>query len=127
MSRVIDDRIRQILACPEKRHAWAIYQLRLSGRTVSQLAREAGVNRSAVYAAWQRRYPRMQSVIAAALDMRPQDLFPERYDEDGLPLKWLDGGKPRRPSSDRKHTRRSGPRNVKRKTKNQQASEPQAA
>lgn len=126
MSRVIDDRLRQILACPEKRHAWALYQLRIRGLSVAELSRQAGVNRSAVYAAWQRRYPRMQAIIAAAIDMRPQDLFPERYDADGLPIKWLGGKRlPVAPSGN--NTTRTKRRNGSRKTKNDQQSEAQAA
>lgn len=98
MKRCYDARTRNILADPEKRHAWVMNALRLKGLTLADVARDGGVHRVALYHVWQKRYPRMQSLLAAALDMRPQDLFPERYDADGLPLKW---GAP-----DGKHTTR---------------------
>lgn len=126
MTRIYDDRTRRILADPEKRHAWVIYELRVKGLTLADLARQAGVHRVVLYQVWQKRYPRMQSLVAGALDMLPQDLFPERYDEKGLPLKWLGGKKPRL-TPDGKHTTRPRARNGKIRCKNYEKTKTQAA
>jgi len=41
-------------------------------------------------------YPRFERIIAEHLGLTPQELFPERYDADGLPLRGPGPGKPRR-------------------------------
>jgi Ner family transcriptional regulator len=64
-----------------------MYQLQLQDETVAGLARKEGVRRQTIYQVWTAPYPRMEKVLADALDMRPQDLFPERYDADGLPTR----------------------------------------
>lgn len=76
---------KRIIANPAKRRAWVIYQLAIRGRSVAAIGQQAGVVRQTIYRVWDRPYPRMERLLADALDMRPQDLFPERYDADGLP------------------------------------------
>jgi len=53
---------------------------------MAQVADKAGVNRQTLYSAFFKTYPRMEMVIANALDIAPADLWPERYDKDGLPI-----------------------------------------
>lgn len=118
------ERTRRILADPSKRPGWIIYELGLRGRNLAQIGRELGVGRTTIYRVWEIRYPKMQAAIAKELGMRPQDLFPERYDEDGIPRKFRGGGKP---PPDGKNTTRQKRINVRRETKNNHRSETQAA
>lgn len=83
---VIDCHTRKILRDPLQRRAWIIYQMNLTGRTLTDLARENGVQRQTLYAVFHRRYPRMERLLANELKMKCQDLWPERYDHDGNPL-----------------------------------------
>lgn len=83
----IDTATKRLLANPKKRHAWIIYQLLLKNLTMADLARETGVGRQTIYHVFKRPYPRMEQVVAKALGVTPQELFSERYDSDGLPLR----------------------------------------
>jgi len=93
----IDRPTRRILADPDKRRAWCIYQLSLRGSSLAAVARGAGVSRQTLYVVFWRPYPRMEKIVADALGMRPQELFPERYDADGLPNRKI--GRPFRKST----------------------------
>lgn len=53
----------------------------------------------------------MEKALADALGLQPQDLFPERYDTDGLPNRRR--GRPRNSLTKHKHTHGNKPRNVK--------------
>lgn len=78
---------------------------------MAEVAAGAGVKRSSLYSAFLKPYPRMERVIADAVGMAPQDLFPERYDAHGLPNRRM--GRP--PKSAIKRTKNSTlrrPRNV---------------
>lgn len=87
--KTIDRATAQLLGHPQKRWAWVIYQLGLEGRSLAEVAAEAGVQRQTLYHAQKRPYPRMEKIIADALGLHPAQLFPERYDADGLPSrKW---------------------------------------
>ncbi len=68
---------------PQNRRAWVIYQLSLKGTSLAALARELGVRPTTIYQAFDRPYPRMEQAIAEAVGITPQELFPERYREDG--------------------------------------------
>jgi Ner family transcriptional regulator len=68
-----------------KRRVWVLYQLNLMDKTLADLARDAQVERCTLYHCFLRPYPRMEHYIAKAVGLRPQELFPERYDEHGLP------------------------------------------
>lgn len=70
---------------PAKRRAWINFQFHLRGTSVAALAAEHGTVRQAAYHVFTRPYPRMERLIADALGVTPQQLFPERYDADGLP------------------------------------------
>lgn len=77
---------KHILKDPAKRRAWIIYQVNLQGRSLAQVARDAGVTRVCLYQVFNKTYPRMEKVVADALGMAPAELWPERYDADGLPI-----------------------------------------
>jgi Ner family transcriptional regulator len=98
-TRHIDDSLIQILRDLKKRRAWVIYQLSLKGMNLSDIAREHGVVRGAVYHAFNHPYPRMERAIADALGMLVSDLWPERYEggvstrrPQGRPKKSLTNG-----------------------------------
>jgi Ner family transcriptional regulator len=65
--------------------AWIKYQLELRGTNLQKLAEEHGLSRNAVRAALRRSYPKGERIIAAALRMKPEQLWPDRYDVYGLP------------------------------------------
>lgn len=81
----IDKKNRRLLRDPSKRRALIKYEIHLTGRTMADVAKAAGVSRNCLYHAFNTPYPRMEKVLADALDVAPQELFPERYDSDGLP------------------------------------------
>lgn len=81
----LDAQAKKLIAKPETRRSWVIFQLMLKGRTLADVARDAGVQRQSLYHVFGRNYPRMEIVLAEALGLRPQQLFPERYDTNGLP------------------------------------------
>jgi len=74
-----------IKVTPERRCDWVLYQLKILGISVSKLAAAHGVSAQAMRNAFVRPYPRMEKALADALGLMPQELFPERYDADGLP------------------------------------------
>ncbi len=82
-----------IVGDPRKRRAWVIYQVSIQGRSLAAVARGAGVKKQTLYRAFDIPYPRMEKAIADAVGVTPQALFPERYDEDGLPNRRM--GRPR--------------------------------
>lgn len=77
-----------------QRRAWIKYQLELRGYTLSSLARELGVSRHAPKLALDRPYPRMERAIAEKIELRPEQVWPERYDADGKPNRPL--GRPKK-------------------------------
>ncbi|WP_322521191.1 helix-turn-helix domain-containing protein [Guyparkeria halophila] len=90
----LDSKTRRLLHDPAARRAWVKYQIHMQGRSMAAVADEAGVNRQTLYQAFQRTYPRMEKVIADAVGVEPAVLWPERYDEHGLPLYRM--GRPKR-------------------------------
>ncbi|MFG1466817.1 helix-turn-helix domain-containing protein, partial [Xanthobacter sp. DSM 24535] len=48
-------------------------------------AEQAGYEPSSFYKALVRPWPAVEGIIASALDMRPQDIWPSRYDRSGQP------------------------------------------
>ena len=85
---------KKILRDPKKRQAWVIYQISLQGRSLAEVARNAGVRRQTLYQVFQRFYPRMEKIIADALGLEARVLWPERYDTDGLPIRCM--GRPKK-------------------------------
>jgi Ner family transcriptional regulator len=66
--------------------SWVIYQFKLRRSTLSTVANNDGVSKQCVYQAFDHPYPRMEKLIAEALGLEPRDLWPDRYDEHGLPI-----------------------------------------
>lgn len=87
----LDTTTQELLRDPLRRRDWVHYQLRLQGRTMASVADNAHpkpVRRQTLYQAFLRPYPRMEKLIADALGLTPQQLFPDRYDRDGLPKRY---------------------------------------
>ncbi|GKW14033.1 DNA-binding protein [Pectobacterium carotovorum subsp. carotovorum] len=62
----------------------ALHRKRIS---LSEVSRQAGLSSSTLANALTRPWPRGEKLIADALNMAPQDIWPERYfDEDGSPV-----------------------------------------
>ena len=108
----IDRTTRALLRDPRKRRAWVIYQVSIQGRSLAAVAREVGVKKQTLYRAFDVPYPRMEKIIADAVGLKPQELFPERYDADGLPNRRM--GRPRKNSTAETVARNSEERNVER-------------
>jgi len=70
---------------PALRWEWIKYQLRTRGTSLAKLARELDVSDTAVKNAKRTAYPRMERAIAKAIDLRPIDLWPERWNVNGTP------------------------------------------
>lgn len=104
----LDSKTRELLRDPIKRRAWVKYQVHLQGRSLAQVAADAGVARSTLYQTFLKTYPRMEKVIADAVGLAPADLWPERYDADGLPHYRM--GRPKKSTS--KNTTSFASRNV---------------
>lgn len=60
--------------------------VRMSGTSLSSLAKTSGYEPSSFYWALRRPWPAVELIIAAHLDRRPQDIWPSRYDRRGKPL-----------------------------------------
>lgn len=105
----LDSKTRKLIADPKKRTAWVLYQLKLQGKNLASLAREAGVKKQQTAKAMYAPYPRMEKVIADALGVAPKALFPERYNEDGLPNRQRGKASPKYGA---KNTTRAAQRNV---------------
>lgn len=112
----LDDHTKALLADPKRRRDWVIYQLRLQGRSMADVARKAEppVRRQTLYNAFLTPYPRMEKLIADSVGLTPQQVFPERYDRDGLPVRRM--GRPKKSTTkDAKDSRARGSRNVSRR------------
>lgn len=109
----LDSTTRRLLSNPTKRRAWVKYQVHLQGRSLAQIAADAGVRRSTLYQTFLRPYPRMEKIIADAVGLTPQVLFAERYDEDGLPNRRMGRPPQKSTSTRRKHNSKGGRGNGK--------------
>jgi lambda repressor-like predicted transcriptional regulator len=96
---------------PQKRRAWILYQLRLRGLTYTLIAQREGVSQQAVSAAASgSRSSHLQEILAGAIGVKVQDLFPEYYNDEGERIvrvrepqrdpKRQSGGKARRSNSE---------------------------
>lgn len=64
---------------PAARRAWILYQLKLRGLSFRQLARTVGVSQPALSAACLAPNIHLEPVIAEAIGLTAQELFPERW------------------------------------------------
>lgn len=83
----------QIPSTPRQRREWIKYQLGLRGLTLGSLAREEKVARSTARKCLYEPYPKWEQKIAKRLGVKPQQLWPERYDSFGRPSRRM--GRPR--------------------------------
>lgn len=58
-----------------------------SGITLSELGIQNGFSHAAVSITLKKRQPHVQAAIAKQLNMRPQDIWPTRYDDNGSPVR----------------------------------------
>ncbi|MCB5162608.1 helix-turn-helix domain-containing protein [Marinomonas algarum] len=66
---------------------WVKYQLKIRGLSIAKIADENSVSRQAVSAALNRGCARWEYVVAEYLDMKPHEIWPDRYDNNNyLPL-----------------------------------------
>ncbi len=72
--------------CPRERVAWVQYRLRLLGLTFTDLARAEGVSHRAIRQALYSPSQYLEEVIARAIGLTSQELFPERFDASGRRL-----------------------------------------
>lgn len=71
--------VSEIPSDPVQRNEWIKFQLRMRGSSLSKLARRLGVTRQAVRNALSSPYPKMERAIAAELELKPEEIWPERY------------------------------------------------
>ena len=60
-----------------------LFELRRRGVTAAQLATNAGVSRFTVYGALERPYPKIADLVAGAIGVPRQTIWPQFYDLDG--------------------------------------------
>jgi Ner family transcriptional regulator len=76
---------------PSPTRGWSwnriIFALRERGLTVAEVARRAGYAGSSGKQVAKRRWPNMQRAIARALERSPQEIWPDRYDHEGVPVR----------------------------------------
>jgi len=68
---------------PAERRVWIVGQLRLRGTSLRRLAAITGVSQQAMSHALTGSSSHLEVVIADALGLTPQQLFPERFTADG--------------------------------------------
>ncbi len=61
--------------------------IRKTGITMNELSRRNGYSIVAVRITLRRRWPAVEAIVAKHLGLRPQDIWPSRYDELGEPLR----------------------------------------
>jgi Ner family transcriptional regulator len=97
--------ISEIPKKPAQRAAWVVFQLRMRGLSLSELARREGVTRRGMAAALYYPSAQLEPVIASAIGITVEQLFPERFSEDGTRLHRVIGEHP-----NRGQTRRQSPK-----------------
>jgi len=65
---------------PAERRVWICVQLQRKGTSLRRLAAKAGVSHQAMSAALLRPSSHLEQALAAAIGLRPMELFPERFD-----------------------------------------------
>lgn len=71
----------------ELRWEWLKYQLRARATSLAQIARELNVSLSATKNVKRHAYPRIERVLAARLGLVPEQIWPERWNVDGTPVR----------------------------------------
>ena len=104
-----DQRLRQILANEHTRWEWIKYQLNLRGSSIAQVARSIPARPTYLHKLKKLQCPRYEIRLAQALDLTPQVLFPDRYNEHGIPKR---GQLPANAANSNKLPKRSASRNM---------------
>lgn len=94
---------------PEKRWGWIKYQLGLQGKSLAEIARTIPTRPTYLHKLKTLQCPRHEIKLAQAVGVTPQVLFPERYDEHGVPKRVS-----RVPANGSKLTKRQPARNLQR-------------
>lgn len=81
----VDRKTKLLLQNPQKRWAWIIYQLKIRDTSIAEVARCHHLSRQTLGQVKYTPYPKGERHIADALGMVPHELFPERYNDNGLP------------------------------------------
>jgi Ner family transcriptional regulator len=63
-----------------------LFELKERGTTAAAVAQQEKLSRSTLYSAMERPYPRVHDLIAKALDLPRQHVWPTFYGEDGQRL-----------------------------------------
>ena len=92
---------------PDWHPAFIVYQLRLKGLSFRRLARLNGYAQGSATLVTRIAWPKMQRLVANAIGVQPQEIWPSRYNPDGTPKRGLHS---------RKGSTSGGPRNVEVKT-----------
>lgn len=79
--------LAQMPSEPAQRWEWIKYQLRVHGCPPAELARQLEVTDRAIRAVKHAPYPRIERAIARKLGVFPMQLWPERWNLDGTPLR----------------------------------------
>jgi Ner family transcriptional regulator len=90
----LDSQTKTLLRDPAKRWAWIRYQLTLRGIRLGEIALRHSVKPQTLTKVQHAPYPKMEKALADELELTPQELFPERYNEDGLPARLFPGRSP---------------------------------
>ncbi|AMO73811.1 hypothetical protein PcP3B5_02980 [Pseudomonas citronellolis] len=72
---------------PAQRWEWIKYQLRIHKCAPAELARQLEITDRAIRAVKTRPYPHIEREIAKRLGVQPIELWPERWNQDGSPLR----------------------------------------
>lgn len=84
---MLDKKTLKLFSDPKKRWAWIKYQLTLTNNSIAKVARKNKVKPQTVSSVQHTPYPRMENLLAKEVGVTAQTLFPDRYNEDGLPAR----------------------------------------
>ena len=88
----------------ERRRDWIKYQLTIRDTSLAKIAKNNSVSRQVLSSALYSPAPRWERQIAEVIGLEVTEIWPERYDEDGLPLPKAKKGSikdvPKKPSGD---------------------------
>jgi len=65
--------------------------IRMRGSSMAELSRQYGYGVSAVRQVLRRPWPAVERIVAETIGVTPQEIWPDRYGEDGMPNRLLFG------------------------------------
>jgi len=81
--------------------AYTVYRLRLKGLSLRRLARLNGYAQGSATLVMRVAWPKMERLVAGAIGVAPQEIWPSRYNDDGTPKSGLHKGKRSTPARER--------------------------